>query len=234
MKKVTVLALMLFALTACKNPKDVPLSTDSDTWNDEVKSAFGKLPEDDKKAVMGYVVRAKIGQAFGGLHIETVTIGEAIERQHKWAKEKSDSDAAQEALKKQILEKDAAFQKALEKILTVSVLKKTLLPSDYQQSRYSEEQYFKLAIKNSGSKDIAGVEGKVFFYDMFDKEQGELAFSYDEGIKAGEAKIWEGSRHYNQFLPEHKSLALLGDGKYTTRFKAETIVFLDGTKLKAN
>ncbi|HRO67314.1 MAG TPA: hypothetical protein PL182_07110 [Pseudobdellovibrionaceae bacterium] len=67
---------------------------------------------------------------------------------------------------------------------------------------------------------------------MFDKEIGSIGFNFTNGIKSGATAKWDGSRHYNQFLPEHRALANLEEDKYTTRFQPEMIVFKDGTKLK--
>lgn len=180
-----------------------------------------------------FLAREKFVEAFGKESLVTpgMTVGQAIDQQNKWAQDRKSAEAAQEELKKKLLAQRDEMERQIQGLLTVTVLSKTLVPSNAMAGRYSDRQDIKLGIENKGSKDILGVKGTVVFYDIFDKEQGRLGFSFDDGVAAGQSKIWEGSRDYNQFIAAHKSLANLEEGKYHTKFEPEAIIFKDGNKL---
>ncbi|SDF80107.1 MULTISPECIES: hypothetical protein [unclassified Duganella] len=233
MKNFAVCIAVLFALSACHNPKSTAIPADADKWETELKQPLQQLSETDRQTVAAFLVRAKFLQAFGKETLITpgLTIGGAIEEQNKWAAARKDEEAAQEALKKKLLAEQAEIQKQIQGLVTVTVLSKTLAPSNPRAGQYGDRQEFKLGIENKGAKPILGVKGTVHFYDIFDKEQGRVGFSFDDGIEVGESKIWEGSRDYNQFMEAHKSLANLEEGKYHTKFVPEAIIFKDGTKI---
>ncbi len=43
---------------------------------------------------------------------------------------------------------------------------------------------------------------------------------------------WLGSREYDKHIDEHRAIWNLEEGKYTTRFIPESVVFADGSKLE--
>ncbi|MYM88292.1 hypothetical protein GTP91_14020 [Rugamonas sp. FT82W] len=232
MKNTVAITALLLALCGCHNPKSDLIPADSTRW-DELKVPLQKLNETDREAVASFLARAKIMESFGKERLVTpgLTIGQAIEQQNKWAQERKSQEAQQDELKKKLLAQQEAMQKQIESAVTVTVLSKTLVPSNPSAGRYSDRQDIKIGIENKSSKDILGLKGTIHFYDIFDKEQGRLGFSFDDGIAVGQTKIWEGSRDYNQFIDSHKSLANLEEGKYHTKFFPEALIFKDGTKI---
>lgn len=211
------MALVALALFGCSGPKDRAVPPDIAKWETELKASIEKLAEEDKKLFADFVLRAKLGDVFGGKGVEEgLTIGKAIEHQKEWVegKEREKAEAERAALRKQV-----------DDLLTVTVLKLEVVnESD------SERQLLELGFKNRGQKDILSIEGTLKFIDTLDKEVGAVKFSYDNGLKAGASGVWKGSRHYNQSIASHKAVANLEEGKYTTRFEPEMIVLTDGTK----
>src|SRR5690606_35998332 len=140
--------------------------------------------------------------AFGGKPEDGLTIGKAIEKQKAWKAERDKKDQEAKLLKEKLEKEQAVLQKQVDEMLTVTVLKVKLEKADYQTY-----QVIELGFKNNGAKDISGMKGTVYFIDMFDKEIGSIGFSYTDGLKAGATSKWSGSRHYNQFIEEHRALA---------------------------
>lgn len=232
MRKTVLAVLTALMVAGCNNPKDVALPANPSLWDDTVKQAVQKLSDEDRALVAAYAMRSTVGTIFGGAGIPPgTTIGSAIEDQKKWVINQKEAQAKQEALKQKLAAEQEQFKNLVEQAVTVTVLEKRLLPKNYSAGHYSERQYIKVGFENKSGKDIAGVSGEIKFFDIFDKEVGAINFGYDKGIKASSQAIWEGTRNYNQFLESHKQLANIDEGKYTTKFFPETIVFSDGTKL---
>lgn len=224
--KLPFLILFMAFLVSCTKAKDTVIPTDMSKWDTELKPSVEKLSDEDKGLFAAYMMRAKMGEAFGGKAEEGLTIGKAIENQKAWKAERDKKDQEAQLLKEKLEKEQLALQKQVDEMLTVTVLKMGLEKESFQTN-----QIIRLGFKNNGTKDISGIKGTMHFIDMFDKEIGSIGFSFTDGIKAGATAKWSGSRHYNQFIDEHRALAGVEEGKYTTRFKPTMIVFKDGTKL---
>ncbi len=226
--------LALALLAACSKPTDTIIPSDTSKWDTDLAPMINKLSDEDKKLVAGYLMRSKLSATFGnkeGIPLGT-TVGTAIEEQKKWLAQQVKQEAEAKALKEKMLKEQAEAQAAIDNAVTVTLLSKKELPSNYQLRRFSAEQEFNIGVKNKTAKEISGVSGVLDFVDIFDKTVGAVSFSMSEKIApSGEAK-WSGTRNYNQFLPEHKAVWNLEEGKYKTQFKARAIVFSDGSKLK--
>jgi hypothetical protein len=231
MKRALALVLAL-GLFGCSNPKDEVIPSDISTWDKELAPHIKKLSESDREKVAGYLMRAKMGEAFGGAGVPTgTTIGQAIEAQTSWQNEQAAKQAEEEALKKKLEQERAEKAKLLNDAITVTLLSKRELPSNYRANRYSEYQEFEIGVQNNSQKTISGVSGAIVFIDVFDKEVGVVNFGVSERIEPGDSTTWTGGRDYNQFLDEHRSVWNLEEGKYKTKFIPEMVVFEDGTKI---
>ena len=224
--KLPLIILSISFLVSCTKAKDTVIPADMSMWDTDLKPSMGKLSDEDKELLTAYLMRAKMGEAFGGKPEEGLTIGKAIENQKAWKTERDKKDQEAKLLKEKLEKEQAALHKQIDEMLTVTVLNVKLKQVDFQTN-----QIIKLGFKNNGTKDLSGIKGTVHFIDMFDKEIGSIGFSYTDGLKAGATAKWSGFRHYNQFIAEHRALVGLKEGKYTIRFKPEMIVFKDGTKL---
>lgn len=229
------IAAFALALAACSSPHDVVVPTDITKWETELKPAIEDMSEEEKNLLGAYLMRMKLAETFGGGAMkEGVTVGQALKEQKAWVAEQKAKEAEAQALKDRVEAERAALKKLVDQTLTVAVVGLELREADYRSGTYSDSQIIKLALQNKGKKDIRGVKGEMKFIDIFDKEVGSITFGYDDGIPAGQTRSWTGARDYNQFMEDHKAIANLEEGKYTTRFEPEVILFSDGTKLKVS
>lgn len=232
MKKISLALILAALLCGCSKPTDTVIPSDMAAWDKELAAAIKKLPEEDKKKIAAYLMRAKMGEVFGGKGIPPgTTIGAALEEQRKWGAEQEAKKAAEEVLKKKLEQERAEAIKKLNSAVTVTLISKQELPKNYDLGRYSEYQQFRIGVQNNTEKPMAGVSGEIKFIDVFDKEVGAVSFRISENIEPAKSATWVGGRDYNQFIEAHRAVWNLEQGKYTTKFIPEMIVFKDGAKL---
>lgn len=228
----TAMLAAVLMVSGCSKPTDAVIPTNMDSWDEKLAPEIKKLSEPEREKVAAYLIRAKMGETFGGGGIPPgMTIGQAIDAQSKWEAEQAAKRAEEEALKKTLEKERAAALKQLNKAVTVTLLAKRELPKNYNIGRYSEYQEFRIGAQNNTENPIVGVSGQITFIDVFDKEVGTVNFRISENIDPGKTVVWTGGRDYNQFLDEHRDVWNLEDGKYTTRFTPEMVVFGNGEKL---
>lgn len=233
MKIITVaLLLAVTAVAGCSKPTDTVIPSDMATWDKTLAPDLKKLPDADREKVAAYLMRAKMGEAFGGGGIPPgMTIGQALGAQKKWEAAEADKQAKAATLKQKIeLERKAALDQ-LNKAVTVTLLSKKELPANYSAGRYSEYQQISLGIQNNSDKAMVGVSGEMKFIDVFGKEVGSTSFDISKDIDPGKSATWTGGRDYNKFIDEQRAVWNLEEGKYTTKFIPAMVVFKDGTKL---
>jgi hypothetical protein len=131
-KSAAVVLLLSVLLGACHNPKSVTISSDSSKWESELKTSIQQLGDGDRQAVSAFLVRAKLVETFGKSSLVTpgLTIGDAIEQQKKWAIQCANEEAEQDALKAKLLAQQEEIKKQIQGGVTVTVLSKTLVPSN--------------------------------------------------------------------------------------------------------
>jgi hypothetical protein len=234
MKNLILAMLAALLLSACSKPQDTVIPSDVSKWDTELAPQVKKLPDEEQKLAVAYIARAKLGEVFGGKGVPFgTTLGDAVKQQRAWQHEQEEADRKAAVLKAEV-EKQAKEHAALvAQAVTVSLVSKRQLPTNFDAGRYGEEQEFKIAVKNTGTKPLVGVSGTIEFIDVFDKTVGAVGFKISEPLEPGAGTVWTGTRRYNQFLSEHRAVWDLEEGKYKTRFVPDTIVFADGTKLSA-
>lgn len=234
MKIYVALIAVAVLIAGCTKPTDAVIPSDVEAWDEKLAPELKKLSEADREKAAGYLMRAKMGGVFGGAGIPPgTTIGKAIEEQTAWEAEQAAQRAEEEALRQKLDEERAAALKALNSAVTVTLVSKDELPSNYRAGRYSEYQQFRVGAQNKTDKVVVGVSGEIKFIDIFDKEVGAVMFGISEKIEPGKTVVWTGGRDYNQFIDSHRAVWNLAEGKYTTKFIPEMVVFEDGSKLGA-
>lgn len=242
---VTSLLFVAALLSACSKATDTVIPSDMSVWDKELAPVVNKLDEEEKRIFVDYVARKKLAEVFGKEKATIpfgTTVGQAIEEQRKWKAdfEKAEAEAKAEAarkaaeeqaLKAKLEEERVAVLKQINAAATVTLLSKRELPRNFDAGRYSAEQEFAIGVENRSTQTLVGISGALEFLDVFDKVVGSVKFRISESIKPGGTYKWIGSRDYNQFLDEHRAVWNLEQGKYTTRFVPDTLVYLDGTKL---
>ena len=232
-KKLLVAAFVtIFALAGCSDPHDALIPSDVENWEQDLAPELKKLSDEERQKAAAYLMRAKMGEAFGGTGIPPgTTVGQAIDAQRLWEEQQAAKRAEEEALKLKIERERASALEALNEAVTVSLIAKREIPRNFRARRYSDYQEFQIGVRNDTDKTIIGVAGQITFIDVFEKEVGAVGFRISEEIEAGNSVTWTGGRDYNEFIDEHRSVWNLEEGKYSTRFEPEMIVFKDGTKL---
>lgn len=230
--RIVALFVVALAIAGCSTPEDTVIPSDMATWDEKLAPELQKLSDSDREKVAAYLTRAKMGEVFGGEGIPIgLTLGRAVEEQTAWEAEQAERRAEEEALRKKLEQERLAAEKALGEAVTVTLISKRELPSNYRVRRYSDYQEFRVGAQNNTDKVMVGVSGEIKFIDVFDKEIGAVSFGISEKIEPGKSIIWTGGRDYNQFIDSHRAVWNLEEGKYTTRFVPEMVVFDDGTRL---
>lgn len=227
-------ALTALLLIACSNPNDTIIPSDMSKWDTELAPALKKLPEEDRKLVAAYLMRAKLVETLGKEPMPLgLTVGEALAQQKQWQAEEEKKAAAAKALKERLQREQEEARAAIGQAVTVTFLNKRQLPKNWEAERFSDTQQFTIGVENKSDKELVGVSGEIRFIDVFDKDVGGVNFRISEKIKPGGTYRWNGERRYNEFVDSHKAIWNLEDGKFTTRFVPEAVVYADGSKLAA-
>ncbi|MFZ4537150.1 hypothetical protein [Propionivibrio sp.] len=227
MKEFLLAILFALILAGCEGPKDKVVPKVMAKWVTELKPSIDKLSVNDRKLFLGFLMRAKLGEALGEKPIEEgLTIGKIIEQQKAWVDDEVRKEVEARLMNGRFEVERAALKKAVGDLLNVTVLDLRL-----EKKGHAENQIVKLGFENKGQKDIRGIRGSIRFIDIFDNEVGVVSVSYADGLKAGASGSWAGARRFNRYLESHQALASLEQGQYTSRFDPEMIVFADGQKL---
>jgi len=235
-------ALFTFALfmgAACSDPQNFKIPTDSAQWQKDegFKAVIKNLPDDEKKTLTAYLMRAGMAEAFGTTPPER-TVGEAIENQKAFQAEKEAKQAAEAAeqakhaaLAKKVEEERQAAVAEARQALTVAVSSMKFIPSNLRAGRYQESFSLSIALQNNTEKDMSGIKGTVVFADMFDDEIKRVTLSVDESIPAGQTIQWSGSLDYNQFRDVDVKLRSTELAKMKISWEPEVYLFTDGSKM---
>ncbi len=113
----------------------------------------------------------------------------------------------------------------LNKKVNLTVEKKSFASQSFQDANM-----FTFKFTNNSGKDIEGVQGTINFMDLFGNSIKQVQLSYDEGIKAGESKLYTASVDYNQFMEDDIKLRGTDLSKLKYEWDVDTIVYIDGTK----
>lgn len=122
-------------------------------------------------------------------------------------------------------ERKVSFDNPLAKKVTFEITNKGFISEDFQDSNT-----FTFKFTNTTNKDIEGVKGTIEFNDLFGDRIKGVSLSYDEGIKAGESKLYRASVDYNQFMEDDVLLRQTELSKLKYKWDINTIVYTDGTQ----
>lgn len=226
-------------LLGCSDPRDTVLPPDV-AQLEMIKQDVQKLPEEDQKLLMAYLMRRSIKGIMPGLAgnapTDAATIGQAINAQKAFVDEQAKREAEEKALRAKLQAEREQGMKALREVVSVTLVSKR---EDVERGYSGIEMDRKLSVtfayKNNSSKVIAGVKGLVTVRDLFGDEISGFQISNDETIKPGQIVYWTGSRSLKYSIGNNKDQKLVGlaDDKFKVEWDPEVVVFADGTKLSA-
>jgi hypothetical protein len=121
-------------------------------------------------------------------------------------------------------EKKISEDNPLTKKVTFEITNKGFSDEDFQTSNT-----FTFKFTNTTGKDIEGIKGTIEFNDLFGDRIKGVSLSYDEGIKAGESKLYRASLDYNQFMDDDVKLRQTELVKLKYNWDLSTIIYTDGT-----
>lgn len=104
-----------------------------------------------------------------------------------------------------------------------------VIKKGFSSSNYDDSITFTFQLENKTGKDIEGVAGIITFKDIFDNEIQNISLTYDNGIKAGETKLYPASVDYNQFIDRDIKLRGTELEKLKYDWQVTKIVYTDGT-----
>ena len=112
--------------------------------------------------------------------------------------------------------------------VTFAVTKKGYYEGQYG---YPKNITFSFSFKNKTNRDIAGIKGKLTFFDMFDEKITVINLSYDDGIRANKIAVYKAQIDYNDFESDDKKLRDTELTKLKHLWEPEQLIFSDGEKL---
>jgi len=234
-----IFLLVVFCVTAtigaCSRAKDAVIPADPAKWS-SLGDVTKDLSAEDKRLLGTYLMRKSFAGALAqgnGIPPGT-TVGEAIDDQRNFEAKEKLADAQAAALRARALAERNAVIDKLNKLVTFAVVSKTYVPKDFQAERFSDRVAFVFAVKNNGTRDIAGIKGVVEFDDMFGTPIEKMGLSLDNAIPANSEKTIDGySKDLNQFEANDQQLAVTDLSKIKVKFEPQMIVFSDGSNIKA-
>lgn len=229
MNKLLVISLMLLTLTACSDPRKEVLPTD---LSGESLNKFGEkikdLPEDDKKLLAGYVMRAEMSKTFGNEKVPVgITVQQAIDNQKSWvAKNEAEEKAQKAKAEKMKAEADAKKQEA-KNALAVTVYDKQIIQGDFDKSIV-----LRIDFQNKTNKTITAVKGIINFKDKFGDPVNSMNFSETNLVIAPhQSEKRDLGRRLNEFMNDDKVFADTSLNDLTYEFIPDQILFDDGSKI---
>lgn len=236
MRNFVAIVLCILSLTmamSCSNARSKTIPKDISKWETELKPYIEKLSGEDKTLLTKYLMRAKLGEAFGGQGMpEGLTIGQAIDKQKEFEAEQAKKELEAKLLKEKVEREKAELAKKVNEVLTVAYIGKSYAAADIYSGRYQNAILVEFAFENKGSKDISGFKGTAEFSDMFGDKVKSVNLSYDKNIPAGKTINWKGQIDFNQFMGADVKFRDMEKDKVKFVFSPEMVVFTDGSKLE--
>jgi hypothetical protein len=225
------LVLAVSMLVGCDSTSQLPLPTGAD---DPALAQIGKkLNEDDKRLLVGYLMRREMARAFGGSAMPdgAKTVGEALTAQRNWADNLTESQQKAEQLKAEVEQKRKAVADQIAKTVTVAFIDAKFSPSSFGSGRYEDYESLTFAVQNSGAKPIKALKGEGVFIDTFGEVFVRVSIQFENKIAIGENQTIELGMEINKFMDEHKLIMQLDKSK-KFRFEPDQVVFEDGSTIK--
>jgi hypothetical protein len=217
-------------LYGCSKPEDTVIPSDAKQWDTQLAPNVQKLSPEDKQLLTGYLMRAKMGEAFGGAQMPVgTTVAQGIDNQRQWLAQQEVQKAEQEKLRKEVEAKQAAAAAELQKSVVIAYLSSNVEPKNYQASRYSDTFLIDIGVKNNGDKAIKGIKAEAVFKNTFGEPIYTTRLNIEQSIASRSQVTWEGGHELNQFDDTDKKLINLQPGSFTVDTRAVMVVYDDGT-----
>jgi len=229
-----LVVIFLLVLIGCsRDPKDFRITEQNkEKFWEEIKDMKG-LTVEETRLLYAYILRTKIGQAFGSAAAEVVgkTVGELIAEQRDIETKAKREQDEQDRLAAEARAKQEAIADELRKSITLTVYDKSFIGSDAMAGRYEDYIIIRCAYQNNNAKDIRAFTGIVQFTDLFGKKIFESNLTVSDPISAGKKSSWNGQIKYNQFKDDHQTLRNTALADMKIIWLPSQILFADGSKI---
>lgn len=226
MKKFIV-GVAVLLLLGCSKPQDKVIPNNPDQWETEIAKEVKQLSEQDRKLLAAYMLRKKMGEAFGagGIPVGT-TIGAAIEDEKKFVAAQEAKKAEEEQLKARLLAQQQAFTKQITDAFGLVMLSKKLGKQGFQDYMAVD-----VGVKNKSNKAMSGFKGTFNVTNSFGDPIINLTIVDEQELAPGAEETRTYGFDYNQFIESNKNF-MGGDlAKMKVNFVPEAIHYQDGTQL---
>lgn len=160
-------------------------------------------------------------------------------------KEKSAEEEAEKSLSEEKQQREAAEKKLEayeaseqeEKENTKEGIVVTLTDKyDMAMSQYLQDVYryavMEVSVTNNTGKDISGIDGYAYFYDMFGHLLMQIGADFaEEVIKDGETKVYTKSYTCNMYITEESRFCYATFENTKLVYQIKKVVFADGTEV---
>ena len=109
--------------------------------------------------------------------------------------------------------------------VTVSLAKKTFIPTNARAGILESKIAFSIDIRNKTSKVIRAVKGDLMFSDLFGADIFTVSVTVNNKIRPQETSRWEGEMVYNEFIPAHVHFASFNVEDLKMRIENENVVY---------
>lgn len=182
--RALVLAIAL-TTTACSDPHAQPLPADLSTVENDAdfKGAVSKLPDDEKKMLAGYLVRAQLGIQPAD---RAKTIGDAIAAQKKFQSDQSDArKKADDDFRK--VEDKRSGDRAAAGLVRVTIPKYTFMRHDPSKKQMGNHLKATLHVENAGKKATKTLRGFIFVKSAAGESvMSTTPYSIDSAVRPGQ------------------------------------------------
>lgn len=242
---VAVAIAAICLLSACSKPTDIVFGENPLQTITEHGEELRKLPQEDRELLARFI-RAREMQTIlpeavsgdpaddGGLSGRTV--GEVLTMAQTWQADVNARLAAAEALKLRALAERKAAMDRISQSVSVALLKKWVRPRDIDEGRYHAELRLLFAVENKSAQDVRLLKGRVLFVDAAGDQLGTVDVEFDETMAAGKVTQSDMGSYWrltNGLGSELERIAGTSDGGLKATFEPTSLVFADGTVLKA-
>lgn len=234
----------LLVLSACSKPTDIVLGEKPLETLVEHRDDINKLPVPDRELLANYVLARQAAAALPGLAPASLsassalpgkTVDEVLDMARKYKAEEAARHVEAEALKQRVLAERKVAMDRISQAVSVAFVKKTVIPRNFEAGRFDAQLHLLFGVENKSAQNIRLLKGKIHFADAAGDALGDLNIEFDEVIPAGSAVQSSTGSYWrlDGFTRELERIAFTSDGGLKASFEPASVVFADGTVLKA-
>jgi hypothetical protein len=234
MQRIAFVCAAALLLTSCQqDPKSIVITEEN--RQTVFKDLQGKLSEDESRALMAFIFRAGMANAFAGGQPEATvlgkTVGQIIEEQRTWEKQRAEEEAQRRARAEEARQRAEAITSSLRQVLDLRVTKKKFQEANIYTRQYQDQLVFTLEASNYSEKPLRAFTGKLRFNDLFGKEIYTSRVQNTDALPSKKVLEFQQSLGVNPFFNNQQLLKTTRLQDMKTEWIPTAIIFADGTQI---